>query len=124
MFFNILDRGKEIKAMTTFCHSNQHQNKYVELASIFHPSKLHRAKYIKTASKFFSSKLRRKNYVETKSISLTEITSKKYVKTTWKFVEILFLTYRRNIDIKSTLIQHVVSDGCSKTNFISNIERV
>ena len=82
------------------------------------------AKITSKRSQFPSLKLHRKSSSKRHDFLHTEITSKKYIKTTWKFVEILFLTYRRNIDIKSTLIQHVVSDGCSKTNFISNIERV
>ena len=38
-----------------------------------------------------------------------EIISRKYVKITWKFINIFFLTYRRNIDIESTSIRHGVS---------------
>ena len=43
--------------------------------------------------------------------SISEITSKKYVEMTWKFVKIWSLTYRRNIDIKSTWIRRGMSVG-------------
>ena len=39
--------------------------------------------------------------------SSIEITSKKYTETTWKLVYIFF-TYRRNIDIKLTLIPSIL----------------
>ena len=37
--------------------------------------------------------------------SISEITSKKYVEMTWKFVEIWSSTYRRNIHVESTSIR-------------------
>ena len=37
-----------------------------------------------------------------------KITSKKYVEMTWKFVDVFFLTYHRNIDIKSNIIRRGV----------------
>ena len=52
-----------------------------------------------------SEKVRRNNA----DFSPIEITSKKYVENTWKFIEIFFLTYPRNIDIESTSIQRIVS---------------
>ena len=42
---------------------------------------------------------------------ISEITSKKYMEMTWKFVEILSLTYRGNIDVESTSIGRGVPAG-------------
>ena len=42
---------------------------------------------------------------------IIEITSKKYAEMTWKFVEIWYWTYRRNIHVKSTSIRRSVSVG-------------
>ena len=43
------------------------------------------------------------------NIWISEITMKKYVEMTWKFVEIWYSTYRRNIDFKSTSIRRGVA---------------
>ena len=43
--------------------------------------------------------------------SIREIASKKYVETTWKFIEIWSLTYRRNIHVESTSIRRGVPVG-------------
>ena len=42
---------------------------------------------------------------------IIEITSKKYAEMTWKFVEIWYWTYRRNIHVESTLIRLSVPVG-------------
>ena len=50
--------------------------------------------------------------------STSEITSKKYVKMTWKFVEIWKSTYKCNVDVESTLIPQGLSLGllhCDRT---------
>ena len=52
-----------------------------------------------------------KKYVETTWFFPIEITSKKYVEATCKYVDIFFLTYRRNIDMESMLITRVVLVG-------------
>ena len=54
-----------------------------------------------------SNKIRR-NYVD---FSPIDITWKKCVEMTWKFVDIFFLTYRRNININSTSTRHVMPVG-------------
>ena len=46
----------------------------------------------------------KKVYGNDVDFSISEITSKKYVKMTWKFVEISSWTYRYNIDVESTWI--------------------
>ena len=43
--------------------------------------------------------------------SISEITSKKYVEMTWKYVEIWSSKYRHNIHIESTSIQRGVPIG-------------
>ena len=43
--------------------------------------------------------------------SISETTSKKYVKTTWRFVQIWSSTYRRNIHVESTSIRRGVPVG-------------
>ena len=43
--------------------------------------------------------------------SISEITSKKYVETTWKFVEIWSSTYRCNIHIESTWCWVITKDS-------------
>ena len=43
--------------------------------------------------------------------SIREIALKKYVETTWKFIEIWSLTYRRNIHVESTSIRRGVPVG-------------
>ena len=43
--------------------------------------------------------------------SISKTTLKKYVEMTWKFVEILSSTYRRNIDVESTSIRCGVPFG-------------
>ena len=48
--------------------------------------------------------------------SLIEITFKKYFKIKWKIVNIFLSTYRRNIDIESTLIRCDVSIGFTMLN--------
>ena len=53
--------------------------------------------------------------------SISEITSKKYVEVTRKFFEIWSLTYRRNIDVISTLIQRGVLVGIIPAPIFSKI---
>ena len=55
-----------------------------------------------------TSKKVRGNHVD---FSTIEITSKKYAEMTWKFVEILSATYRRNVHVESTWIQRGVPVG-------------
>ena len=43
-----------------------------------------------------------------------EITSKMYVEMTWKFNDIFFSTYQRNIDINSTSVQCGVYIGSAQ----------
>ena len=54
---------------------------------------------------------------------ISEITLKKYVKMTWKFVEIWSSTYRRNIDVELTWIRRGVSVGldCYKHQYCNSI---
>ena len=57
-----------------------------------------------------------RNYVEKSTWKRLDfltiaITSKKYAEMTWKFVEIWFLTYRRNIHVESTWIRRGVPIG-------------
>ena len=54
---------------------------------------------------------------------ISEITLKKYVKMTWKFVEIWSSTYRRNIDFELTWIRRGVSVGldCYKHQYCNSI---
>ena len=44
-------------------------------------------------------------------LSISKVTSKKYLEMTWKFVEIWSSTYRCDIDVESTWIQRGVSVG-------------
>ena len=44
------------------------------------------------------------------NFSAIEITSKKYVEMTWKFVEVLSSTYQCNIHVESTSIRRGVPD--------------
>ena len=55
-----------------------------------------------------TSKKVRGNYVD---FSISEITSKKYVGTTWKFVEVWPLTYPHNIHVEWAPIRHGVLVG-------------
>ena len=55
-----------------------------------------------------TSKKVRENDVD---FSISQITLKKYMEMTWKFVKIWSWTYRRNIQVESTLIQRGVSVG-------------
>ena len=64
-----------------------------------------------------TSKKARENDVD---FSTSEITSKKYVKMTWKFLEIWKLTYQRNVDVESTPIPQGVALGLLHCNRIIN----
>ena len=79
---------------------------------IFWPEKLHWKCMWKQRGFFQPSKLHWKKVSRNNvDFSISEITSKKYVEMTWKFVKIWSLTYRRNIDIKSTWIRRGMSVG-------------
>ena len=99
-----------------------HRKKYVETAGIFEPSKLHQKSTWKQRG-FFDhqnyidkSRWKKRGFFDhgnfSKKVggndmdfSISEITSKKYVEMTWKFVEIWSSTYRRNIHVESTSIR-------------------
>ena len=115
--------------MTLIFHpSKLRRRRYIEKTAIFGPSMLHRKKYVETTWIFRKSKLRRKvtskyllvfahwYYVEQSTSKRRdffpiEITSKKYVEATWKYDDIFFSTYRRNIDIEWMLITRVALVG-------------
>ena len=66
-----------------------------------------------------------RNYVKKKAhgndvdFPISEVTLTKYVEMTWKFFKTRSLTYRRNIDIKSTSIRRGVSVGLLINSFWS-----
>ena len=115
--------------MTSIFHpSKLRRRRYIEKTAIFGLSILHQKKYVETTWIFRKSKLRWKvtskyllvfahwYYVEQSTSKRRdffpiEITSKKYVEATCKYVDIFFLTYRRNIDMESMLITRVVLVG-------------
>ena len=72
-----------------------------------------------TSKKLRGKNVDRQNYVKKKvrgknvDFSINEITSKKYVEITWKFVEIWSLKYRLNIDVESKSIQRGVPSPLS-----------
>ena len=67
--------------------------------------------YVKISSSFCSLISCGTKYVETTWFFPIEITSKKYVEATWKYDDIFFSTYRRNIDIEWMLITRVALVG-------------
>ena len=67
--------------------------------------------YVKISSSFCSLIPCGTKYVETTWFFPIEITSKKYVEATWKYDDIFFSTYRRNIDTELMLITRVVLVG-------------
>ena len=101
----------------------------MERTWIFSPSKLRRKKVLRNNVDFSTIELTPKkgqeNNMDFSTIEITskkisgndmdflisEITSKKYMEMTWKFVEILSLTYRGNIDVESTSIGRGVPAG-------------
>ena len=113
--------------MTIIYHlSKTHQNEHLEIASIFHPSKIH-PKIHRNDVEFFPVKITSKkvhrNDVDFLPIEFTSNNAcqnkvefspikaewKKLFETMWKFVDVLFLTYRRNVNIEQTSIWCVVS---------------
>ena len=110
---------------------------------IFYPSKLRRSKYVESTSIFLlieiaQNKVYRNNVdflpIEIMSKKLlrndvdfshNEITSKMYVEVTWKFIDIFFLTYRRNIDINSMTVRCGVYFGTAQScRFVQVFELV
>ena len=67
--------------------------------------------YVKISSSFCSLISCGTKYVETTWFFPIEITLKKYVEATWKYDDIFFSTYRRNIDIEWMLITRVALVG-------------
>ena len=128
--------SKYIEKTLTFRQSKLFWKKYIEMTSIFFPSKLHWRKYIETTSIFRSSILCRIKYVETAWIFCPskvrrKSTSKRqgffayqnYIekirRNDVKIRRYFFSTYRRNIDIESTLIQRVTAIGKVSIFFIN-----
>ena len=107
LVFNISKTYQKENQFSVF-HLN-YTRKYTETTLIFCPSKSdwkkHRNDVDISLIEVTSNKVRR-NDIDFPSI---EIKSKKYIEMTWKFFVIFFSAYRRNIDIKSTLIRRVVS---------------
>ena len=123
-------RTRDIKMNMFFCPSKIHQKKHVEIASIkciknfssieitskivlrncfdLNPIKIMTKNVRWNAFLSIKTTLKkvRQNDVD---LLLIEITSKKCVEMTRKFISILFSLYRPNIEIESTLIQHVAS---------------
>lgn len=55
-----------------------------------------------------------------------EITSKKYVEATWKYVDVFFSMCRRNVDTESMLITRIVLVGFAEifVRFLGTNEKV
>ena len=119
-----------IISMSDLCQFWVHENcikivhlKDVVLSSIKITSKKVRQNYVDFSPIKISSKKEHWNKIDLLIInntsnkgrwndldfSLVEITSKKYVEATWRFVNIFFSTYLRNIDIESTSIRRAMS---------------
>ena len=111
---------RDINTTTIFCLLKSHPNKYVEVTSVFQRNyikKIHQNNVDVTSNEITSKKVSR-NGVDFSPIKLSsiklrrndvnflpiEITLKKYVDMMWKFIDVFFSTYPRNIDIESTSI--------------------
>ena len=123
-----IHQKKYVETTPIFRPSKLHRKKYVVTTQIFGASKL-RQKSTWNRRGFFDQRtyidkstwkqpgfFDHRNYVEKVrgidvDISTIEITSKRYVHSTWKFVEIWSSTYRRNIHVESTSIRHGVPIG-------------
>ena len=84
------------------------RGKNVDFSTIEITSKKVRGNNVNFSTSEITSKKVRGNHVD---FSTIEITSKKYAEMTWKFVEILSSTYRRNIHVESTWIRRGVPVG-------------
>ena len=80
----------------------------VDFSTIEFTSKKVRGNNVDFSNIEITSKKVRGNHV---GFSTIEITSKKYAEMTWKFVEIWFSTYRRNIHVELTWIRRGVPVG-------------
>ena len=109
-------RGNNVDFSTIEITSKKVGGNNVGISTMEITSKKVRGNNVDFSTSEITSKKVRGNDVD---FSISEITSKKYVEMTWKFVEIWFSTYRRNIGVESTWIRRGVSLGSTSSSTLN-----